>query len=55
VGGVSKPVVIGLDVTRRLQAEREAIDVLVGVIPRTEVRVHDGLHHLVTEVESREV
>jgi hypothetical protein len=55
VGGVGKSVSVTLDVTGRFEAELEALYTLIGVIARTEVRVHDGLHHLLGEVEPGEV
>jgi hypothetical protein len=51
VGGVGKPVAIAADVTGWGEAQIEALDVLIGVVARPEVGIHDGLHHFVGEVQ----
>jgi hypothetical protein len=55
VGGVGKAVAVAAHVTGGFETDFETLHILIGVIVRAEVRIHDGLHHLGGKIETGDV
>ena len=55
VGDVAEAIFVAPHVARRFESQREALDALVGVVARTEMRVHDRFADLVAELQAGDV